>query len=415
MPPNNPRRRLARTHLWILLILGVVGLGLSVESYRGLRSSQSGAESWCSFGELSNCDKAYHSEYSHLFGRPISLYGAAAYFLIVAIAGLGLANGGPHLLASLFHLGLISFALLGATAYFAWALVFQVKTLCVMCVADYLVNITIAITSWRGCLKLTPPYRRLLRWDLDTLFGNPGNSFRTLLAVALFVVFGFVLVHQERQWYLYKRGIKQILSDEVQRVRTPWTAAFPTLGPPDAPVQAVLFGDHQCPYCIAAKKTWTEIMEEYPGLVRLTAVAAPSNKDCNPLAVDNTHHLFSCPAAHLSLAVYKEKGNEAFWELQEDLYSNGLVLDEDFLTYLAKERYGLSDEVILATWKKSRTPEGLEMHHSIARQVGVGVLPFTILNGVKIGGYVEDWALLVLLESELEKKGLRLSDYRKDS
>ncbi len=413
MSTKNPNRHFARRNLWILLVFGFLGFGLSLESYRELRNSERGEETWCSFNELSSCEKAFQSEYSYLWGRPISLYGAATYFLVLSIAALGLVNGGPFLLTSFFHLGLMGFVLLGATAYFSWALIFQVKTLCVLCISDYLVNLLTTIFAWRACWKLDLPYRSLLRWDLRTLVGSRANLARTALMVALFVVFGFVLVHQEKQWYLYQRGIKTIMNEEVQRIATPWAKAFPTKGPEDAPIQVVLFGDHQCPYCIRAKMIWNKVMQEYPGMIRMTAVLAPSNTDCNPMAIDNLHHLFSCPAAHLSRVVYQEKGNDAFWRLQDDLYINGLNLNEEVLTFLAKEEYHLTDEQILDTWKKSRTVEGLERHHQVAGLVGVSNLPFMIIDGVKISGIVEDWALLKLLESELEKKGLRLSDFEK--
>ncbi|MCA9423770.1 MAG: thioredoxin domain-containing protein [Candidatus Omnitrophica bacterium] len=414
MSTNNPRRRFARRSLWILLVLGLLGFGLSLESYRELRSSQEGKGTWCSFSELSDCEKAFQSPYSQLWGRPISIYGAATYFLVISIAALGLINGGPFILSSLLHLALLGIILFGATGYFGWALFTQVKTLCVLCISDYVVNLSTAIVAWRACWKLDLPYKQLFRWDFRTLFGSTGNTIRTALMVTLFVVFGFVLVHQERQWYLYKRGIKDIMNDQVQRIQTPWAQAFPTKGPEDAPIQVVMFGDHQCPYCMAMKKNWNDIMEEYPGLIRMTAVLSPSNTDCNPAAIDNKHHLFSCPAAHLAQVVYQKKGNEAFWKLQDELYANGLVLDEDLLTYLAKKEFGLSDETILDTWKKARTPEGLERHFQAANLVGVSYLPYMIIDGIKTSGYLEKWALIELLKSELEKKGLKLSDFKAD-
>jgi len=413
MATKNARRQFARRNLWILLGLGVLGFGLCLESYRELRKSQEGEATWCSFSERSSCEKAFQSKYSYLFGRPISLYGAATYFLVLSIAALGLINGGPYLLASLFHLGLFGFVLFGATGYFSWALFTQVKTLCVLCITDYIVNLATASVAWRACWKLDLPYRHLLRWDFRTLLGSKGYAIRTSLMVALFVVFGFVLVHQERQWYLYKRGIKKIMNEEVTRIPIPWAKAFPTKGPEGAPIQVVLFGDHQCPYCMMAKRIWNDIMEDYPGMVRMTAVLTPSNTDCNPMAIDNTHHLFSCPAAHLSLAVLEEQGNEAFWKLQDLLYANGTALNENSLTYIAKEEMDLPDETILRTWEKSRTPKGLERHHQVAGIVGVSNLPFMIIDGIKISGIVEEWAMLKLLESELEKKGLELEDFRK--
>ena len=186
------KRRTVRRALWAIAVLGLLGLALSVESYRELMASQTGEGTWCNFGEISDCEKAFQSEYSHLFGRPISLYGIAGYFLITAIALLGLVNGGPHLLAAIFHLALLGFVLAGATFYFGWALFFQVKTLCVLCLGDYLVNLSVSLIAWRTCWKIQPPYQSLVRWDIRSTVGSPQMAARTGLLLILFVLLGFV-------------------------------------------------------------------------------------------------------------------------------------------------------------------------------------------------------------------------------
>ena len=299
------KRKLAKRSLWVLAILGILGFAISVESYHTLLVSQSGEGTWCDFGEVSSCEKAYQSEYSRLWGRPTSLYGIVTYFLVTAIAILGLANRGPYLLASLFHLSLFGILLMGATFYFAWALATQVKTLCILCIADYIVNVLTAWVAWRACLKLRLPYRSLVRWDLRSLWGSPKNVLRTAVLGVLFVVLGFVFNTQEKRIYLIRMGLHHAVDGTASRLPTPWAARFPTTGPEDAPIQVILFGDYQCPFCGLSKKTWNEIMEEYPGLVRMTAIHTPSNSDCSNSPVDPSYHPFSCQSTYLALAVWK--------------------------------------------------------------------------------------------------------------
>ncbi|NUN97962.1 MAG: vitamin K epoxide reductase family protein [Candidatus Omnitrophica bacterium] len=128
------KRKIGRRALWVAAALGLLGLVLAVESYRQFHSALAGEGTWCSFGEISSCEKAFQSEYSTLFGRPIALYGGVAYFLVAAIALVGLLNGGPYVLASLFHLALLSIPLLIATLYFGWALSSRSRP-CVSCVS----------------------------------------------------------------------------------------------------------------------------------------------------------------------------------------------------------------------------------------------------------------------------------------
>jgi uncharacterized membrane protein/protein-disulfide isomerase len=406
------KRKLARRTLWIIAILGILGFGLSIESYREFYRSVKGQGTWCSFSELSSCEKAFQSQYSVLFGRPISIYGAVAYFLVAAMALLGLANGGPYALASLFHLGLIAFPLLAATGYFSWALFTQVKTICILCVTDYLINLSIIILSWRACWKLRLPYRPLVAWDFRELFGTLKNIARTVLMVALLVVLGFLIIRVEHWYYLHTHKFDLVLENKVNRIDTPWVRSFPTTGPADAPIQVVIFGDYECPYCRMMKVVWAHIQKEYPDLVRMTAIAHPMNTDCNPMSLNNTSHPFACKAADLAIAVYTKKGNDTFWKIHNDLYRLGHDMSDESLKELGKLA-GLSDEDLDEVWRKSRTREGLDLYLRIATVVDLPALPGTVINGVVVDGFIEEWALLKIIQAELGRKGLRLKDFRK--
>lgn len=406
------KRKTARITLWIIFILGVVGFCLAIESYREFGRSMMGEKTWCSFGELSSCQKAFESDYSVMFGRPISLYGAVAYFLVAAIAALGLYNGGPYLLGSIFHLALMSFALLGATVYFAWALFFQVKTLCVLCLSDYVVNLSIATLTFRACWKLRPPFRSLIRWDLRSMFGTRQGFVKTLVMVALLGVLAGVVVHFEHWYYLFSRGFDEILTDKVERIDTPWAQAFPTMGPADAPIQIVSFGDYECPFCDLMKVTWNEIMQNYPGLIRMTAVEHPLNKDCNFMAMSNTAHPFACRATYLALEVLAKKGDEAFWAIHDELYLNGQNLSDELLNALAT-KYGLTSEDLKEVWQKSSSYTGIDRHLRIAMVLDFPGLPHNIINGIQIQGYVEKWAVMRFIEAELDRRGLKLRDFRR--
>ena len=406
------KRKIARRTLWIIFILGVAGFCLAIESYREFGRSMMGESTWCSFGELSSCQKAFESDYSVLFGRPISLYGAVAYFLVAALAALGLFNGGPYLLSSLFHLALISVALLGATGYFAWALFFQVKTLCVLCISDYVVNLLIVAFTSYACWKLRPPFLSLLRWDFRSIFGTRKGFIQAVVMVVLIGILGAVVIRFEHWFYFFSRGFERVLTNEVGRIDTPWVHAFPTIGPEDAPIQVISFGDYECPFCDVMKVSWNEIMNGYPGLIRMTSVVHPLNSDCNHLAIDNTSHAHACRAAYLALEVLAKKGEEAFWSINDELYANGQRLSDELLTEMGT-RYGLTPEELEAVWTKSKSREGLKKALQIADVLGFPGLPTNVLNGIQIQGYVEKWALMKMIKAELARKGHKLSDFRR--
>jgi protein-disulfide isomerase len=339
------------------------------------------------------------------------LYGAIAYFLVTAIALLGLLNGGPYLLASLFHLALLSIALLLATGYYAWALFFQLKILCVLCLMDYLVNLSIASVTFWSCWKVKPPMGAILAWDLRSCLGTRKGILQTTLMLILLVTLGLMVIRLEHWYYLFARDFHLVIEGKVSRIDTPWVQTFPTMGAEDAPIQVVSFGDYQCPYCGLMKMNWNEIMATYPRLIRMTAVEHPLNSDCNALAANNTTHALGCRAAYLALEVLDKKGEVPFWMIHDDLYRYGEELTPEMLTDMGKN-YGLTQEEMDQVWQKSTSRNGLDKHLRIAQVLNFPGLPTSLLNGMQIQGYVKNWALLKMIEAELARKGLALKDYQ---
>jgi uncharacterized membrane protein/predicted DsbA family dithiol-disulfide isomerase len=406
------KRRYARKTLWIIAAIGLIGIGLSAESYREFYRVVKGEGTWCHFGEVSNCEKAFESSYSVLFGRPISIYGAVTYFLIAATALLGLLNGGPYVLASILHLGLMSVVLVGATGYFAWALFAQVKTFCILCVMDYLVNLSVIALSWRACWKLHLPFGAILRWDARSMLGSAKDFARTLLMLALIATLGALIIRTERWYYIHSRHFDLVIEGDVERMETPWAKSFPSQGPEGAPIQVIVFADYECPFCAIMKGIWSRIMDEYPELVRLSAISFPMNSDCNPYSASNTLHPHSCEAARFALTVFQKRGPDAFWEVQIPLYLSAKNLDRKSLVAIGAS-VGLTEEDVDASLAKSNSIEGFEFHYRAAGLIEMEGLPMTLLNGIVIGGYVEDWALRKILQAELKRKNLRMEDFRK--
>ena len=142
----------------------------------------------------------------------------------------------------------------------------------------------------------------------------------------------------------------------------------------------------------------------------MTAIHTPSNSECSDSPIDPSHHPFACQTAYLSLAILEKKGEEAFWAVHDELYERGLLLDQLAVLSIGR-KHGLSDKELDEVLKKSKSGEGLEFQSRSSNLVGVGVLPFTLLNGFRITGYSEKWALLRVIEAELDRKGLSLEDY----
>ncbi|MBK7493970.1 MAG: hypothetical protein IPI28_00690 [Candidatus Omnitrophica bacterium] len=66
-----------------------------------------------------------------------------------------------------------------------------------------------------------------------------------------------------------------------------------------------------------------------------------------------------------------------------------------------------------AAEEQAAHPKGLDNHLRIAHVLDFPGLPMTLLNGIRIQGYVEEWALVKIIKAELASKGLTLGDYKK--
>lgn len=88
----------------------------------------------------------------------------------------------------------------------------------------------------------------------------------------------------------------------------------PTLGPSDAPVDVIEFGDFKCPACKAFhEQVFPQLQENYidTGQVEFAFLNFPL-----PLGQD------SWTAADGAECVYQQVGNEAFWDYYDAVYAN---------------------------------------------------------------------------------------------
>ena len=104
--------------------------------------------------------------------------------------------------------------------------------------------------------------------------------------------------------------VRQLPADQ-----TSWT-----LGPADAPVRVVLWGDYQEAGTVAADR----IIRAYAarsGKLRYTYRHAPFNAECNP-GIPFRRHPLACWAARAAEAAGRLGGNEAYWKMHAWLMEN---------------------------------------------------------------------------------------------
>ncbi|MDL2317048.1 thioredoxin domain-containing protein [Desulfovibrio sp. OttesenSCG-928-A18] len=164
-------------------------------------------------------------------------------------------------------------------------------------------------------------------------------------------------------------------------------------GNPAAPVTIVSYSDFTCPYCLAAEKTISQLMQKYQGNVRLVF---------KPLPKDDP---FSQSLAKYSLAAFNldpEKGWEFFDVLffeQERFEREG----ENFLRETAT-RLGYDFKKLKSEAGSQRVQDQLNEDRKEADGFGISGTPYFLVNDLMVRGAVSKDLFEDAIEKALELK-----------
>ncbi len=164
-----------------------------------------------------------------------------------------------------------------------------------------------------------------------------------------------------------------------------------TIGPADAPVTLVEYGDYQCPYCAEARPVFEDLVERADGKARLVFRHYP---------LDSVH-----PLARRAAEAAEAAGAQGrFWPMHGLLYENQDDLtDEDLRSYAVRLELDLGrfDEDLA----EHRNAERVQENRLSGEQDGVRGTPGVFLNGAPYSGPLEIEALLEAVEDAVNGTG----------
>jgi protein-disulfide isomerase len=139
-------------------------------------------------------------------------------------------------------------------------------------------------------------------------------------------------------------------------------------GPFDAPLELVMYGDFQCPYCAASQSIVRRVRERLDGRVRFVFRHLPLT-EVHP---DAERAAEAAEAASLQ---------GSFWEMHDALYANGGRLADSDLMALA-DRIGLDTERFRADLSSAAPAARVARDAQAARANGISATPAFFVNGV---------------------------------
>jgi protein-disulfide isomerase len=160
----------------------------------------------------------------------------------------------------------------------------------------------------------------------------------------------------------------------------------PFIGPVDAPVTIVQFAEFQCPYCGKAKEIIDQVMEKYPGKIKMV------HRDF-PLSF----HDRAIPAA---VAANCAGEQEQYWPMYDVLMSNQRALTEtDLSSYATK--LGLDMDKWNICRKDPAQEQEVQADFEDGTKAGVQGTPAFFINGIFLNGAVPLEKFTAIIDAEL--------------
>lgn len=173
--------------------------------------------------------------------------------------------------------------------------------------------------------------------------------------------------------------------------KVPVLADDPQLGPADALVTLVEFGDFQCPFCKRLDPTLRELRDRYGNDLRLVW------KD-NPLPF----HKQAEPAAQLARVIFIQRGDPAFWRAHDALFANQPDLGDAEFQKIASAA-GLGWGSTQSAMSSPTVAQRVRQSQTLASALKASGTPSCFINGRLVTGAVPASKFQEVIDQELAK------------
>jgi protein-disulfide isomerase len=204
-------------------------------------------------------------------------------------------------------------------------------------------------------------------WDVDTISkmieaARTGGDVKAAAAEMQAVLDKQRMAAREAQLKAQEEMAKRVVDIDV--------AGAPVKGDPKAPVTIVEFADYQCPYCASSQPLVKQVLDAFPGKVKLVYKHLPLV----------SIHPNARPAA-LAAAEAMQQGK--FWEMHELLFQNYNKLDRATLSGLAKQA-GLNVDDFEKSMQSEEHKALVEKDMADSQRAGVTGTPTFFINGKRL-------------------------------
>ena len=162
----------------------------------------------------------------------------------------------------------------------------------------------------------------------------------------------------------------------------PPTTVWRTLGPPQAAVRVVMFGDYQQATAAETDRLLREIVAARAD-VRYEYRHFPFNQECNPVVTRETEYVNSCLAARAGEAAGRLGGAESYWKMHAWLMENRERFSEQLLDEAAAV-IGIEPAALRTAMGQPETSAGVRDDAMVGKRIGANSVPCLYINGKRL-------------------------------
>ena len=369
---------------WLALALVAAGLALAVVlTHNYYRHVLAGQVSGCSISAYVDCDRVSESPYAAVAGVPISSLAIAVYGALAVL--LALPRLRPLRRLAAINLDLAT-ALAGLTTLVALALAvvaaLLIRALCLYCALLQVVSIALfVVLAWRWRQsRAGRGAGRQLRGA-----GQGAGSAALALAAGAVVAGIATLGFEASALAVADRAASSAALAQASRYLSRSAFSFatedsPGVGPADAPVEVVVFGDYNCSHCRDFDPEALQLAEDFPGDVRVVFKFFPLDATCNQY-LPRERVSSSCLAAAAAYAAHQ----------QDHFLDYHLLLFEHFQNHASQrlmasaEEVGITDqEAFVAAIQSDAALRHLRRDIDEGARSGVQATPTVFVNGRRL-------------------------------
>jgi len=156
-----------------------------------------------------------------------------------------------------------------------------------------------------------------------------------------------------------------------------------SLGPADAPIQLVEYGDYQCVHCIAMHKVVKEVLAHYAGRIRFIWRHFPLSK----------MHPMARPTAQAA-----EAAGDKFWDMHELLFSQPKNLNREQILEYARQ-LGFNVDTFSAAMDSEAIYAQVRSNMAGGIRSGVNTTPTFYIQGLRHDGDLNRTSLFSAIEA----------------